>query len=424
MRHRALLAVLLATATFPVSSAADDAPAASGATIPVNLEVHAELRHRLEIDAREKFNPDRSTTEQNLMRSRLGVRAVLPKKVTIYLQAQDARIWGEEADTRSGSAPRGDMHQGYVLATDFVAPGVSLKLGRMELSYGNERLVGVSNWGNTGRAFDGVVLSYAAPTFQIDVFETKIGEGVGNASRGRDYDFFGAYGTTTALAGHTIDAFALFNRDADTLGTGEERLKRLTIGARAKGAQGGLGYEVEGGSQTGDAGATSISAAYFGGRVSYSVAHAYKPTVGFGVDWLSGDDDTTDDETKVFDTLFGTGHRFYGYMDYFTEIPTHTRGLGLLDIMFMGSMSPAPWLQTRLHIHSFQSAEDMMVTRTSGAETLSSFGTEVDLIASIECTENVAVEAGAAVFAPGDIFEETRGEDNAYWSYLQTTVSF
>lgn len=423
--HPLTVVVLGALLSGPAAAEETAAPKSEGTTIPVNLEIHAEIRHRLEIDAREKFDPDRSTTEFHLLRSRLAVGAKLPKNVSVFLQGQDSRTWGEETSTMDGSSPRGDMHQGYILAEDFLTPGAWLQLGRTEMVYGNERLIGAVGWSNTGRSFDGVVLGYKGASYSVDLFETKIAEGVGSASRGKDYDFFGAWATTSALAGHTIDVFALYDRDADTLATGEERLKRLTVGGRLTGAQGALAYEAEAASQSGDQGASSVSAAMFAANVSYELPHSAKPRVGIGVDWLSGDDDATDDEVKVFNTLFATNHGFYGYMDFFLDIPRDTQGLGLVDVMFKLSGQPADWLKARLHVHSFRAAEDLKVTGSGGSEeTFSSFGTEVDLVGDVTCTDNVGVQAGASVFAPGDIFKRTRGEDKAYWAYLQTTVRY
>ncbi len=425
------LSIWAAVAVAPRSAAAQQAAAPTAptapptATIPANLTVHAELRHRLEIDGRAKFNPDLSTTEQSLLRSRLGVSIALPKKVTLYLQGQDARIWGEEASTLSGSNPRGDLHQGYVLAEDFMTPGAWLRLGRMELSYGEERLIGTADWTNTGRAFDGVVLGYKGASFAVEAFETKIGEGVGSVTRGRDHDFLGIDATTTALAGNTIEGYAFYDRDADTLATGEERLKRLTIGGRLAGSQGAIGYSAEGAAQTGDAGRSSVSASLVGARVSYEIAHAYHPKVEVGVDRLSGDDNASDDEVKVFDTLFATNHMYYGYMDLFTDIPNDTYGLGLLDIMVKLSVKPSDKFWARLDFHSFKSAEDLKRTADDGTEeSLSSFGTELDVLAGFRCTENVVVQGGVTAFVPGDIFKVTRGEENGYWSYLQTRVNY
>ncbi len=434
----ALLAtsVAIAPLALPPVAAADEQPAAAAAapvaTIPVNLEIQGEVRHRFEIDGRDKIVPNSSTTEQSFLRTRLSVKAALPKKVTVFAQAQDARVFGEESSTTSGIGVRSDMHQGYILAEDLIAPGLWLRLGRMELSYGNERLIGASDWTNTGRAFDGIVLGYRGERFDVEVFDAKIGEGVGDPFRGRDYDFFGAFATIRALPEHTIEAFAFYDHDADTLATGEDVLKQFTIGGRLAGSSMGIAYEVEGGAQTGDLGPSSISAAYFGGRVSYTLASPVEPTVGVGLDWLSGDDNPTDDKVKVFDTLFATNHKFYGYMDLFTDIPDDTGELGLLDILFKVSGKPMRWLTGSVTYHNFRSAEDLVVAGSGGNETFSSFGSEIDVIAKIPCTDNVAVESGFSYFASGDLIDQfvsaslgsSTEADNAYWAYLQTRVNY
>ena len=68
-------------------------------------------------------------------------------------------------------------------------------------------------------------------------------------------------------------------------------------------------------------------------KQGYTVDGASRsPGVSVGVEYLSGDDDPTDGTYKVFDTLYATNHKFYGFMDYFLNIPVHTFGLGLRDV--------------------------------------------------------------------------------------------
>ncbi|MFN0152699.1 MAG: alginate export family protein [bacterium] len=408
---------------------ADETPmvsaSASGSTVPVNLDIHAEIRHRWEIDGRAKFNEDASTTEFSLLRSRLSVGAQLPKKVSIFLEAQDARVWGEEASTTEGSSPRGDMHQGYFLAEDLFAPGVWAKVGRTELSVANERLLGAGEWSNTGRAFDAIVLGYKRPSYSVQFFESKLSEGVGNTSRGKDYDFFGVFADVKAAPTHDVTAFLFYDHDKDTLSTGEDLVKRLTLGVNAHGSQSSIQYEADIAFQTGDVGASSLSASLFGGRLGYKIAHPYEPAIWVGLDVLSGDDDATDDEDKRFNTLFATNHKFYGAMDFFLDIPKDTKGAGLTDFLIKGSIKPMSWLTTSLAYHNFKASEDLVMNAgTSAEETLSSFGNEIDLNAKIDCTENVAVQSGFGFFSPGEIFEATRGDGSAYWGYLQTSVSY
>lgn len=420
-----LALLLLASPSAGADEQAAPSAAPSGSTVPVNLDIHAQIRHRWEIDGRAKFDEDASTTEFSLLRSRLSVGAQLPKKVSVFLQGQDARVWGEEASTVAGSSPRGEMHQGYFMAEDLFAPGVWAKVGRTELSVANERLLGVSDWGNTGRAFDAIVLGYKGASYGVQLFESKINEGVGDTSRGKDRDFFGAFADVKAAPTHDVTAFLFYDHDKDTLATGEDAIKRLTAGAHAKGSMSSIRYEGEFAFQTGDIGASSLSATLVGARLGYKIAHPYEPAFWIGLDMLSGDDDTSDDEDNRFNTLFGTNHRFYGSMDLFTDIPNDTRGAGLTDFLIKVSGKPASWLQAAVTYHNFQGAEDLVINAgTSAEETLSSFGNEIDLKAAVDCTENVAVESGFGFFSPGEIFEHFEGDGTAYWGYLQTTVSY
>jgi hypothetical protein len=415
----------------PTAPTAAPTARASGNTVPVDLEIHAEVRHRWELDGKAKFNADAVGTEFSLLRSRLSVEAELPKGVSIFLQGQDARTWGEEPSTLSGSGGSGDMHQGYFMARDLFAPGVWAKVGRMELHYGNGRLIGAANWSNTGRAFDGVVAGYKAAMWSLDLFETKVAEGVGDNARGKDRDFFGAYATIDPVPMHHVDLFGFYDHDKDTLATGEEIEKRLTVGGRAHGMAGPLQYEGEAAFQTGEQAGLDVSASLLAAKLGYEVAHPYKPALWAGVDVLSGDEDPADDEVGVFENPFTSGHGIHGDMDFFIDIPSATQGAGLIDFFIKASIAPAPWLTASLKYHNLQAAEDLVVTTASGEEKLSSFGNEIDLTAKVRCTDNVHVQSGFSFFAPGDIFDTAatgntlfRGEDSAYWGYLQTTVSY
>jgi len=56
------------------------------------------------------------------------------------------------------------------------------------------------------------------------------------------------------------------------------------------------------------------------------------PVLSAGVDYLSGDDGEDETKYKVFNTLYATNHKFYGFMDYFLNLPVHTYGKGLMDM--------------------------------------------------------------------------------------------
>lgn len=57
-------------------------------------------------------------------------------------------------------------------------------------------------------------------------------------------------------------------------------------------------------------------------------------SLGLGGDYLSGNSDGTNIGSKSnnFNTLYATNHKFYGYMDYFLNIPTDSKQRGLIDL--------------------------------------------------------------------------------------------
>ncbi len=70
-------------------------------------------------------------------------------------------------------------------------------------------------------------------------------------------------------------------------------------------------------------------------NIKYKFDSPVKPTIGVGIDYLSGDDGT-DDDYNVFNTLYATNHKYYGFMDYFINLPNDTYGKGLMDYTCKG----------------------------------------------------------------------------------------
>ena len=50
-----------------------------------------------------------------------------------------------------------DLHQGYFQVDNLGWQGFGIQAGRMEVRFGNERLIGVDDWSNVTRSFDGVM---------------------------------------------------------------------------------------------------------------------------------------------------------------------------------------------------------------------------------------------------------------------------
>jgi len=157
------------------------------------------------------------------------------------------------------------------------------------------------------------------------------------------------------------------------------------------------------------------------------------PTITVGYDMLSGDDGSDDSENTAFNTLFATNHKFYGYMDYFLNIPVHNKGLGLTDIVVGLKASPMPKHMIKVDFHIFNTAEDY--TLADGTTTATDLGNEIDITMARKYNNNVKFVVGYSMFTPGDVTKDAgfdklagvganKGQDSASWIYWMAVVNF
>ncbi len=107
-------------------------------------------------------------------------------------------------------------------------------------------------------------------------------------------------------------------------------------------------------------------------------------------------------------------------MDYFTDLPTHTYGLGLMDLIGKLEVMPIENLKTTVMGHIFNANADYKLK--SGSKTRN-FGSEIDLLLNFTYNANITFEGGAALFLPGDIFQEKKGTGSSTWFYLMAVVN-
>ena len=345
------------------------------------------------------------------MRVRAAMAAELEGGVKVFIQLQDVRLFGEEGDTKGDfRADNFDLHQGYLELGDVPGVGGMLRAGRQEMPLGEQRLVGAVNWAQQGRSFDGVRYSATLDALKLDLFGMKLME-ASAAQQDYDSDFFGAWGTIATGDVGSLDFFGLFTRDARDDGTEEQ-----TYGALWRGDAGPVRMRVEGSVQGGTRGDEDVSAYMMGIRAGTELPGGGSVTLWY--DYLSGDENPNDGEAGVFSTLFGTNHGFYGFADFFTNIPVHTQGLGLRDAAIKLSFSPFAKTRFNVDLHNFQTAQ-------AGALSTQSLGNEIDLTLSRTLSPGVSLMTGYSFFQAKDgMIELGRLSENAHWMYLMLNAGF
>src|SRR6266481_192253 len=170
-----------------------------------------------------------SLTDDNwfLNRFRIGVAIKPADWLKIYAQTQDSREWySDRPNTPGVMGAEGDdnfdFRQGYL---QLGPTWVNAKLGRQELAYGDERLIGTTPWNNFGRTFDAAKLHYEQGKFWVDLFASTVvyilrdsfdySDLFNGAATHRDQVFRAIYASTTAINPFTIDAYALILDEAN-----------------------------------------------------------------------------------------------------------------------------------------------------------------------------------------------------------------
>ena len=356
-----------------------------------------QVRQRFEMENKD-FEDSTGFNNKNYLRTRIGM-SYTNNDVITFVQLQDSRIFGTETNTlKDGTADALDVHQAYFELKNImgITNQLSAKVGRFEAAYGPQRLMGAVGWHNIGRSFDGVVFNITNDFANVDFFNLKQVE-AGTVNDDDDFNVRGAYAHLSLMEGHKTQAFAI--QDGD----------RMTFGGYGKGAFAGVSYELEFAMQNG---AESDDVKY--GGMMYGLNAGYKiagMTLSAGMDFVSGDDTTTTDVNESFNTLYATNHKYYGFMDYFLNLPVHTGGLGLQDIhvKLSGLKFAGHTLKLAYHIFNADQSDD-------------SFGHELDITLVKKYSENVKFVAGYSMFIPGTL----KATDGAIgnFAYLMTIVNF
>jgi hypothetical protein len=366
---------------------------------------------------------------------------------------------GPESDTI-------DLHQAYVTLGNHKEFPLSIKVGRQELSYGEERLVGAFAWNNIGRVFDAAKLRWQNPWFGVDLFTSHVvipEDRHFNLSN--DYDWFsGAYATSTKIPKNLLDVYFLARNANKTAISAEPSPQSpqpsardiYTLGFRLKSKPNEVGnwdYSLESAYQFGDFQDRRLGGAaaprldqqawMVVAQGGYTFADAWAtPRLGVEYDYGSGDSDVTDGKHETFENLFPTNHKFYGYMDFVSLQNIH-------DVRAIFQLKPTPRMSVAIEGHGFWLANTHdnfynVGGAPRGGATLASnvgtgtgygvnpsynsfVGTEVDVIAGYALTRFAQLEAGYGHFFVGDYIRSSLaavGSQDANYVYLQATVNF
>lgn len=374
-----------------------------------------QIRPRFEIDNKD-FNSSTIPNTFTALRSRLGLSLKASDDLSAYIQLQDSRIFGEETSTLSNSRNI-DLHQAYFKINNLFDLPVDIKVGRMELKYGSERFLGPVDWHNVGRSFDGGILTFKSSLFNADLIAVREFEKF-NIGDSLDQNIYALMTDLFLFKSYKIQPFVIWQRVNPT-----NYLDRATLGFYIAGKLRNFQHEIDFGFQIGSAlingREQDVNAVTFSINANYTFSHRMKPSIGIQFDYASGDNNLLDNDYKAYTSLYPTGHKFFGYMDYFINLNNDTYNLGISDIILKCGIAPVKDFNVSLNYHIFYSVEEYVYSGSTSNE----FGSEVDLTLKYKYNEYVDFQGGVSFFNPGDIFARLRGNDLSTWYYLMATVN-
>jgi hypothetical protein len=379
----------------------------------------------------------------------------------LYTSVQDVRVWGQDGSSINRTtldANNGFMvHEAWgelsLVDTGKVVKNFTLKIGRQELVYDDVRLLGNLDWLQQARRHDAALLKFdhqgwtahlgGAFNQNAERKSNTLYNGVptgytastnGMASMYKTMQFLYVakklhFGNASFLA--FKDDFSKFHfAAADVLRKtpiyDQGTWSRITVGGNLFGtAFRKLGF--------------AASAFYQGGKyregtslneylVSLSTLYAAtrKLSVGPGIDITSGNNGSDPAKKyKRFDPLYGTPHKFWGFMDYF-YVADGFGSNGLVDYYLKAKYKAKDNLTLSLDTHRF--VLPSAVTDETGTQLAKGLGTEMDFVLNYALTKVINMEGGySAMFSTSTLVSANvknvkNAEKVSTWAYLMISI--
>jgi hypothetical protein len=412
----------------PIPRAATVPPAAPQ-RLPEWLRIGVEHRGRLEGPANAGFN-DRRDDAYWLNRFRFDVRVRPLRLLSFHVQAQDAQVFGR--NSKPDAPPFEDTLDLRMAYADLGQTGTSpvlVRLGRQELAFGEQRLVGHANWVNTARTFDAARVTVARKTFKIDGFASSVvtmRDGDFNRSR-QGESFYGAYGSFIAIVPNaTLEPYVLARNvrsataESGTLG----RLESVTFGARWLGKlPAGLDYNTEMALQRGSLASDDISAWAGHWLVGRTTGTRTILRLSGEYNYASGDRDPKDGRRNTFDQLYPTAHDKYGLADQVGWRNVHHLRTAA-DVRpnakwTIGGSYHSWWLASTTD--GLYTAAGAVLVRPVAGFTDSHVGQELDVQTTYPLSPRIHVSAGYAYIVPGAFLKAATPGTGYSFPYVMVT---
>ncbi|MBL7697759.1 MAG: alginate export family protein [Chitinophagaceae bacterium] len=374
-------------------------------------------------------------------------------RIKVGISLQDVRTWGQDVSTINRNTTENNngfmLHEAWaeILLSDTAQKNSSLnlRLGRQELVYDDQRLIGNLDWLQQARRHDAAVLKFqrknimvhlggafnqnkenASGTIYSSVPAGNYPASTNNGTMYKSMQFLYA-GKKLAKGSMSYLFFSdQFSKYSLELVEGVNVKKfhsgtwtRFTTGVYFNNNFDKLSVSASGYHQFGkNSSGQNLKAWLLALSGGYQIG---KVTAGAGVDYTSGS--APGNTNKTFDPLYGTPHKFWGFMDYFYA-GSGFGNAGLVDYFANFKWKNSDRFTLTTVIHHFTSQNEIATTTTNNK----SFGQEVDIVAVYEITKQIALEGGyshffnTALLADPSVKNISNFKTGANWAYIMINI--
>jgi hypothetical protein len=402
--------------------------------LPSWLYVGGQVRARGEGFSGSSLVPGRDYQDA-MTRIRLDLGIKFTSWLRVFGEGQDARVFNYfTRPDPTNAEDTADLRQAYVELGNLQDLHWAARVGRQELAFGEERLIGVADWTNVTKFFDAARLTYSSSYANLDVFSASIVNPVigamdhhldGNNLHG----FYGSFKKWIPRA--VVEPYAFWRTDPNNavkIGP-KGHLDEYTYGARVAGKFGGkferFDYSAEGAGQTGSLGSDTIDAKFAHSAIGYTIHQGARPIrLAAQYNYASGDPNASSYRIEGFDQLYPSNHNKFGFADLFG------------DKNLKNTQVSAEWKATRKLSLTTQFGDDRLATigdsvyNGSGTAlfhnykaTSNNMGEEIDIFAQYTVAKSLGVGAGYAHLFRGEYLVEL-SKGNASYSFLTWTYRF
>lgn len=396
------------------------------------INISGEIRPRSEYRNGYKTLPDSISKPAFLVsqRTRLNFDYTY-ENIQTFISFQDVRVWGETKNKEDIASI--DIHQAW--AELKISSISSIKFGRQEIKYDDERLLSANNWNNIGSSHDLALLKISKSKWQthLGLAYNNDKEKCAESNYPVKYYKTLSYLWLSRAVGSKLKISFLSIADGNQKDKSDNIIYlRSTNGINLKFENDSSRLKLfsSGYYQTGkDITGNEIDAFFISLKVNYLITKKIEPII--GLDYFSGNDYASGNSktNRAFSNLYGSGHRFLGSMDYFTNVDVNTMGGGLIDLFGQTNYMISNKLSTHIAFHYFKLAGKLRVIDNNGNESIlnNELGSEVDIDFTYKVNKKTNLQFGYSAMLPTSSMPVIKsGYYNKYvdWAWIMISVKF